>query len=203
MIRLGRLHPDWVVGFQDETWWSRLAQPNLHTFSTVDAPLHLEQKQRAKDDHDPKALVCYGVLLRGQANTTDRLWLRFVEGRPLSSLTIQFLDWGSAKLAMEGTTAWLLIWDNASWHTSKEVRTWVRQHNRQVKARQVRGVRIVLCFLPSKSPWLNPIEPKWVHGKRRVLEADRVVSADEIEQRVCASFGCSRESHLAISASVS
>jgi hypothetical protein len=26
-------HPDWVVGFQDEVWWSRLAQPNLHTWT--------------------------------------------------------------------------------------------------------------------------------------------------------------------------
>src|SRR5262245_60349992 len=91
---------------------------------------------------------------------------------------------GSAKLAAEGKKAWLLIWDNAPWHVSKEVRQWVRQHNRQVKAAQVRGVRIVLCFLPSKSPWLNPIEPKWVHGKRRALEADRVLTADEVEQRV-------------------
>ena len=203
MIRLAHHHSSWALGFQDETWWSRLAQPNLHTFSPADAPLQLEQKQIAKDDPDAKALACYGVLLRGQAGVADRLWLRFVDGRPLSSLTTQFLAWGSAKLAEEGKTAWLLVWDNASWHTSKEVRAWVRQHNHQVKAGNARGVRSVLCFLPSKSPWLNPIEPKWVHGKRRVLEADRVLSADEVEQRVCATFDCPRQYHLAISASVS
>jgi hypothetical protein len=38
--------------------------------------------------------------------------------------------------------------------------------------------------LPSKSPWLNPIEPKWVHGKRAVSEPDRLLSADELEARV-------------------
>ena len=32
------------------------------------------------------------------------------------------------------------------------------------------GVRILLCYLPTKSPWLNSIEPEWVHGKRQVLE---------------------------------
>lgn len=202
LIALARGHPDWVVGFQDETWWSRLAQPNLHSFSTADAPLQLEQKQRAKDDCEPKALACYGVMLRGHASTTDRLWLRFVYGRPLSTLTIQFLAWGSAKLAAEGKTVWVLIWDNATWHTSKEVRTRVRTHNRQVKAGQICGARIVMCFLPSRSPWLNPIEPKWMHGKRRVLEASLVLGADEIEQRVCARE-CPREPHLAISASVS
>jgi transposase len=29
LIRLVEAHPDWVLGFQDECWWSRLAQPNL------------------------------------------------------------------------------------------------------------------------------------------------------------------------------
>jgi transposase len=203
LIRLARRHPDWTLGFQDETWWSRIAQPNLHCFSPGEAPLELEEKQVAKDDPGPKALACYGVLLRGQDCAADRLWLRFVDGRPLSGLTTQFLAWGSARLAAEGKRAWLLVWDNAPWHVSKEVREWVREHNRQVKAGQAQGVPIVLCFLPSKSPWLNPIEPKWVHCKRRVLEAKRVLTADEVEQRVCATFGCPRESHLAISASVS
>jgi hypothetical protein len=150
-----------VLGFQDETWWSRLAQPTLHSFTPANAPLELEEKQLAKDDTDPKALACYGVLLRGQNRAVDRLWLRFVDGRPLSGLTCRFLAWGSTKLAAEGKTAWLLVWDNAPWHVSKAVRQWVSEHNQQVKAGKVQGVRIVLCFLPSKSPWLNPIEPKW------------------------------------------
>jgi hypothetical protein len=30
----------------------------------------------------------------------------------------------------------------------------------------------VSCLLPKHSPWLNAIEPKWVHGKRKVVEAD-------------------------------
>jgi hypothetical protein len=27
-----------------------------------------------------------------------------------------------------------------------------------------------LCLLPKKSPWLNPIELKWIHGKGKVVE---------------------------------
>ena len=38
-------------------------------------------------------------------------------------------------------------------------------------------MRIVPCPLPIKSPWLNPIEPKWVHSKRKVVEPDRLLSA--------------------------
>ena len=39
----------------------------------------------------------------------------------------------------------------------------------QVK-QQGQGVRILVCYLPVKSPWLNPIEPKWVHSKRAIVE---------------------------------
>ena len=40
-------HPDWVVGYADEVWWSRLAQPAMHTWGET---LRLEAKARAKDD---------------------------------------------------------------------------------------------------------------------------------------------------------
>ena len=115
--------------------------------------------------------------------------LRFVDGRPVGALTTQFLTWCCAKLAARGKTALLLVWDNAGWHISKEVRAWVRDHNRAVKRGDAR-VRIVVCQLPVKSPWLNPIEPKWVHGKRAVAEPDRKLAAAEMQQRICDYYGC-------------
>jgi hypothetical protein len=113
----------------------------------------------------------------------------------VSAVTIEFLAWCSAQLAAHGFTALCLIGDNASWHRSPAVQGWIRQHNQHVKRGAV-GVRLVVCPLPSKSPWLNPIEPKWVHGKRAVAEADRLLSADELEGRVCAYYHCEREAHL-------
>ena len=77
-------------------------------------------------------------------------------------------------------------------------RTWLRHHNHYVK-QTGRGVRILACRLPSKSPWLNPIEPKWVHGKRAMVEPDRLLSAQEVMERVSAYDGCGADSHLAIS----
>ena len=91
----------------------------------------------------------------------------------------------------------MLVWDNAPWHVSQAVRGWIRQHNRDVK-RTGRGVRIVTCYLPSKAPWLNPIEPKWVHAKRRVAEPARLLPASELIARVCAAFGCPHEPHRTI-----
>ena len=59
--------------------------------------------------------------------------LRFVNGRPISPLTCAFLAWVAEHLAAEDVRVLALIWDNAPWHVSREVRDWVRGHNRQVK----------------------------------------------------------------------
>jgi hypothetical protein len=188
------------LGFEDETWWSRFAQPNRHAWTTAAQPLRLVELGRAKDDPEPKALACYGLLVRWQLAKTEpqeQMWLRFVDGRPVSAITTQFLDWCCAKVAALGKRVLALIWDNASWHISQAVRTWIREHNRQVKVTG-QGVRILVCPLPVKSPWLNPIEPKWLHGKRRVVEPDRTLSAQELADRVCATFDCTHEEHLSI-----
>jgi transposase len=157
--------------------------------------LRLQELTPPKDDPDPKALACYGLLLRRRPQHTDQLLLRFVEGRPVSSVTTDFLAWCSERLTAQGVSGLLLIWDNASWHKSQQVQEWISRHNRTVK-QSGQGVRIVPCLLPSKSPWLNPIEPKWVHGKRAVSEPDRMLSADELEERVCAYYGRERQAHL-------
>ncbi len=152
----------------------------------------------ARRDPDPKALASYGLLVRGwddAGKRDERMLLRFVDGRPVSGVTTQFLDWCCDRLAAQGKSAWLLVWDNASWHLSKQVQGWIREHNRAVKRGEAR-MRIVVCFLPSKSPWLNPIEPKWRHGKRWIIEPARLLTADEIAARVCACYGCIHEAHL-------
>jgi hypothetical protein len=124
----------------------------------------------------------------------EALWLRFVDGRPVSAVTTAFLAWCCAQLAAAGKTTLVLVWDNAGWHVSKAVRGWLRDHNR--RAHREGGVRIVPCWLPVKSPWLNPIEPKWLHGKRRVVEPGRLLPAAELEERIHAALGCQRFAHL-------
>jgi len=193
------------LGYEDEVWWSRLVQPHLSAWAETGESLRLVEKTVAKDYPDPKALACYGLLVRSctvAGPTTEEVWLRFVEGRPVSAATVPFLTWCCERLAAAGKRALLLVWDNASWHLSKQVRDWVREHNRAVK-RTGSGVRIVVCALPVKSPWLNPIEPKWVHGKRAVAEPVRVLTAQELEDRVCAYYGCQPMAHLTYSENVS
>lgn len=172
-----------MLGFQDETWWSRLTLPPLHAW-TADEPLRLVEPDGGKADGEPKALSCYGLL---RADTGGML-LRFVDGRPVSQVTEDYLAWVCERLAAEGKTALLLVWDNASWHISQRVRAWLQEHNRRVK--RDGGVRLVVCGLPVKSPWLNAIEPKWQHGKKAVCEPDRKLTAGELPQRVCAYYHC-------------
>ena len=123
------------------------------------------------------------------------MWLRFVDGRPVSAVTIDFLCWCAQQARAQGKRAVLLVWDNASWHDSQIVRLWLRAHNRQVKQTGT-GVRLLACALPIKSPWLNPIEPKWLHSKKRVVEPTRLLSGGELAERVCAAFACPHHPHL-------
>ena len=190
-IRLAGSHPDWVLGYQDECGWSRLAVPAMHAWTAEDRPLRLVEPTVPKGDPDPKALSCDG-LLRAD---TGRMRRRFVSGRPVSQVTEDDLAWVCERLQAEGKKALLLVWDHAAWHVSKRVRAWIKTRNRT--ARAVGGVRIGACFLPVTSPWLNPIEPKWTHGKKALVEPERLLAANEVRARVCDYYGCEHLEPLA------
>jgi transposase len=183
LVRLASQHPDWVLGFEDEVWWSRLARPSLHAW-TDGPPLKLQVLSPDDNDPDPEAICCYGIL----RNDTHKVALRFVEGRPLAEITIQFLDWVCWAVSKEGKRVLIVVWDNASWHTADCVAAWIRSHNES--ARQTGAVKLVLCELPVASPWLNNIEPCWTHANKAILEPDRKLTAAETMARVCEHFGC-------------
>jgi hypothetical protein len=190
LIDLARNRPGWALGFADEVWFSRLAPPALHAWAG-DERLRLVRHAAGRADPDPKALACYGLWLPGLPGLPagERMLPRFVEGRPISAVTCAFLAWAAGRLAADGVRVLALIWDNASWHISREVRGWIGAHNRRVKTAGA-GCRLLVCRLPSRSPWLNPIEPKWVHGKRAVVEPARQLGAAELKQRLCAHYRC-------------
>jgi len=185
VIRYAQSQEAFAYGFEDEVWWSRTAQPALHSWC-CDQPLRLIEKQRAKDDPDGPAIACYGCYLP----STNEMLLRFVDGRPVSTVTCTFLAWLTARFTDQGKRALFLIWDNATWHNSKCVRTWVKAQNRLAK--QQGTCRLIICRLPSKSPWLNPIEPKWLHGKRAIAEPVHTLPMTELIQRICDYYHCDR-----------
>jgi transposase len=205
LLALAHTQPGWAVGFADEVWWSREALPAMYAFAPDDQPLRLIERQVPKDDPDRKALACYGIYFRATDQPMaqpDTIWVRFVEGRPVSAISEQFLHWVCQRLAQQGKRVLVLIWDNATWHISQRVRAWIRTHNQYVKLRG-QGVRILLSLLPVKSPWLSPIEPKWIAGKRHVIEPAALLSAGDLTQRICAYFQCDLLPCLAIPKHVS
>jgi transposase len=189
LIRLSAHHPEWVLGFEDEVWWSRVAQPSLHAW-TAGPPLKVQLLKSDASDPDPDAVACYGFL----RHDTHQVRLRFVDGRPLGEVTIQFLDWLCGCTAQEGKQVLVVIWDDASWHTCEEVSRWVEEQNR--RAEHGAGVKVVICELPVASPWLNNIEPCWTHAKRAIMEVNRKLTAAEITTRVYEHFQCEQLPYL-------
>jgi putative transposase len=55
-----------------------------------------------------------------------------------------------------------IAWDNASTHEDDEVEAVVR----------AAAGRLVLLYLPTYSPWLNPIEMLWRHFRREVTHCE-------------------------------
>src|SRR6266516_4284309 len=104
-------------------------QPTEHVqLERTKEPLRLQEVSVVKNAADPKALACYGML---SANS-GCMHLRFVSGRPVSQVTTDFLEWLCEQVQAQGKGVLVLIWDNASWHVSKQVKTWLRQHNQTV-----------------------------------------------------------------------
>ena len=98
------------------------------------------------------------VTLQGTLDlTSGRIHARAYEkGR--SDYTIQYLQSQYVQSLLETTAGRvLLIWDQARWHTSKKVRTWLDDHE-----------QIETYLLPVRSPETNPMEDIWRELKERV-----------------------------------
>lgn len=65
-----------------------------------------------------------------------------------------------------------VAWDNSGTHRDAEVDAVVR----------AAGGRLVLLYLPTYSPWLNPIERLWRHFRREVTHCELFVSMRALVQ---------------------
>jgi transposase len=63
-----------------------------------------------------------------------------------------------------------VAWDNARTHEDEEV---------EAVLRGAAG-RLVLLYLPTYSPWLNPIEMLWRHFRREVTDCELFASVDAL-----------------------
>ena len=77
-----------------------------------------------------KALACFGALRRD----TQEVLLYFSQGQPTSLQQWMFLVGLLAVARQEGKQVVVVIWDNASWHKSKDVRPWIHAYNHLAKS---------------------------------------------------------------------
>jgi transposase len=76
-----------------------------------------------------------------------------------------------------------VAWDNASTHEDEEVEATVRGA----------AGRLVLLYLPTYSPWLDPIEMLWRHFRREVTHCELFDSVDALLRATAAFFDrCNR-----------
>jgi putative transposase len=71
-----------------------------------------------------------------------------------------------------------VAWDNADTHQDDEVEAVVRGA----------AGRLVLLYLPTYSPWLNPIEMLWRHFRREVTHCELFETVDALLQASRAFF---------------
>jgi len=106
---LAQSRAGWALGFEDEVWFSRFAQPALHSWAAPGEPLRLAMHAADPADPETKALACYGLWLPER----ERMLLRFVAGRPVSPVTCAFLAWAAQQMAAEDVRVLVVIWDKA------------------------------------------------------------------------------------------
>lgn len=71
-----------------------------------------------------------------------------------------------------------VAWDHADTHADDEVEAGVR----------AAAGRLVLLYLPTYSPWLNPIEMLWRHFRREVTHGELFASLDALIKAAHAFF---------------
>ena len=101
---------------------------------------------------------------------TGELVFEVTTEKLVSAVFIRFL-----KKALCGRTRPLIvITDNASYHTSNEVKDFVEGHSQQIR----------LFFFPPHSPKLNPDEQVWNEIKHRQLEKKPIKNRVDFQHRV-------------------
>ncbi len=218
-MRLSESNKGWVVGFEDETWWSRLALPSMHHAWSADGePSRLVQRSiTKKDDPDPKKAIssCYGLYLPELEETT---WLCASQGRPPGwrdhdAVPLVVLreaarrrqegfdpGVGQRLLAQEEPRGGWAVVDRRAQPAGEE-------------GQQGRGEDHRLS-LAEAEPMAQPDRAQMgSQPPRRVAEADGVLGdgvlgdgvlgdgvlgAHELAERVCAAFGCPHHDHLSL-----
>lgn len=155
---LARAAPDGAAVWLDESWFARWPYRYSAWAHKDDLPRVAQRWSEAVDTT---------ALFAALDDETQEPFLRWADGQPNSERMIQFLEALMAHWTQKGKRFIVLFWDKASFHTSHQTRNWIREYNRRAKQEQL--TRLIVCKLPSRSPWLMPLESVFGWIKHQVL----------------------------------
>ena len=190
LIGLSEPRPEWAVGFSDECWWSRVALLTLSSWSEKGKPERLLQRSIPKDDPEPKARSATASICPN--STGDVVEVRGWEAGEFHNQAVPFVVLREAPGGRQESAAHLGQRELANLQRGQALALISQPRSQEERARSKDRE------LPKQSPWLNAIEPKWIHGKRKVTEPERLLGAYELADRVCGVFGCPHYEHLSI-----
>jgi transposase len=173
LLAMARAAPDGTVFWLDQSWFSRWPY-RFRAWAAKDTPLRVAQRWSEKVD----TTALYAALDDERQET----FLRWATGQPDSEETVKFLEELMAHCFQSGLRFIVLIWDKASWHTSKRTRAWIRAYNHRAKEKS--RTRLIVCQLPTRSPWLMPLEPIFGWTKHQVLGGRLFQTVAELQAAV-------------------
>lgn len=181
MKAVARQREDGRAVDQDECWFSRFAQPRMPAGAAPGEARRLVQREPPPQEPQ-QAIACWGAVRQA----TGQRDLYLCAGQPDTGDTLLMLQRRRPVARGEKQRVWLIFWDRARGHKSKQRNRWMQQHN-QAAQRQGDG-RLRSCLWPGKSPWLHAMEPHWLHATRAVAEPNGELAASELKRRLCAHF---------------
>ena len=114
---------------QDESWFSRFAQPWVQIIAEQNHPLRLVDRTASAKEPN-KALACFGTV----CHTSKERWMYFPEGQPSGALILLMLQ-ALLVITLEKVKRVLVVfWEQVSWNKSRKLIHWVWKHNRRSNA---------------------------------------------------------------------
>lgn len=174
----------WVLGdvfaragvFIDESWfvlWPHQAEG----WAEVGRPLRIPKDKSWGRSDRPPSKALYAQMDVGNRKVVGEwhdTWNQEETWRHLEGVIKSYEQRGVRYL--------VVFWDHAPWHVANSVRRRAREHNREVKRQRreggEQGVRVLLFYLPIRSPWLMPLEGVFGQTKRAIGTGQREAMAD-------------------------
>jgi len=158
LLKMARRDPDGAAVWLDESWFVKWPYAYWSWSLPDKQPTY---RQRWNENVEKIALFA------SLDDESQNSFLHWATGQPNSDRMIDFLQALAQHWTEQGKRYIALFWDKASWHTSCKTRNWLRAYNRTAKKQGL--CRILICFHPTRSPWLMPLEAIFGAIKHRIL----------------------------------